>query len=465
MASALFGLGLKQLGKAVGQKVAEAAGNELLGLIVGNMLDATDQKLAAIQEAISVLSTKLDRLSEDLADFRFDAQSQWGIEHIAKIETLFDEYSRGLLELSKCTKNRDAKREGATETEFERAKRSLINTGNRVKDNVPTSLLRIHYSLVGEASSRGLFELARAADLKKSKGFLNHYIYMRQLFLRYWTVSMKGVTLLQWISHKNSGVDFYGADSGKTKGPITAACDRMMKQQDDFVKLIGVNIIALASTILQYPPGGELVTIYSEDGSDWDSQHAGVVWSQKGDILFSDYESPMGLSHELHKFHANELMPIFMKHTDERDPTAKCEWKIWAIGTDKKTVFSVAGDYKFEISVWPDEPERYLQFGDPSDAAQEFVVTAPANKHQSVWRIFCNEQSDYLSFQYAYDGFPENGWWIYCEPERIRRNRNGNFTSYSALVRSIDRHPEDARERFKLGGHTWEGNPNNKVPF
>jgi hypothetical protein len=118
------------------------------------------------------------------------------------------------------------------------------------------SLLTIHNLLVGEASAAGLLSLARAENLKNSKGFMNHCIYMRQIFLRYWAVSTKGVTLLEWISSNGIGVDYVGWDVDNNKGPISLAKDRMVVQEKTFNKLLVHSLYRWHKALSTRPPSG-----------------------------------------------------------------------------------------------------------------------------------------------------------------------------------------------------------------
>lgn len=466
MATKLLGAGLKELGKQVGQWAAKQAGSELLKLAVGNMFDATDQKLQAIQAAISALSSKLDEISNDLKDFRLETASQFGIDHISAIETLYAEYTRNLLELAKWTKDRSKKESGTSETNFERAKKSLVHTGDKIKDDVPNHLLRIHYLIVGEVGATGLLALAHTANLAKPKGFLNHYIYMRQIFLRYWAVSMKGITLLQWISDPDSGTTYYGEDSGNTKGPIHIARDHLRDQQGTFNAVVGTNIINLCQIILTFPPGGEYCTIYSEGGSMWDHGHA--VALSKADVGLrlagNDFKSSSDV--QLNPLVENKLDPIIMMTPSEQaSGQFKRAYKIWCIGVDDNTEFSASAEYKFKIEAHSTNPTRYLQFGHPSGAAKEWLVAALEDRQQSEWRIFACEKPDYLAFQYTHSGWAQDGWWINCEYGRVHWTENGQRVRGGALVKAAERDWKDPYQNFRIGDDKWDPSNEENMPF
>jgi hypothetical protein len=181
-------------------------------------VDGTDQKLDEIKRAISELNQKLDGISDQIKAFQVSTTTQFTTAAVARIETLYSDFATDLLVLAKYVNDRTSKSSGSDKTHYQKARDALTDTGKLIRAEVGTNLLTIHNLLVGEASAAGLLSLARAENLKNSKGFMNHYIYMRQVFLRYWAVSTKCITLLEWISSNGSGVDFVGWCERKAPG-------------------------------------------------------------------------------------------------------------------------------------------------------------------------------------------------------------------------------------------------------
>ena len=262
----VLGLTLKELRKSIGQGAASSAGGMAFKLALGLLgVDVgTDGKLQEIQNAITALSKQLDSISNELKDFELSTASYFAGEHIARIETRYLEYSRALLELAKYAKDHTSKAEGAMKSYHDKARDSLVEIGNRIRDELGSSLLCIHYLLVGNTGTVGLFMLARRADLPNSKGLMNHYVYMRQIFLRYWAVQMKAITLMQWINEPQSGVNFIGSDSGSTKGPISIALDHLKDQENIFRATIGANVLDLACTFVKHTSVGPSGAIFQK---------------------------------------------------------------------------------------------------------------------------------------------------------------------------------------------------------
>ena len=119
-------------------------------------------------------------------------------------------------------------------------------------------------------------------------------------------------------------------------------------------------------------------------------------------------------------------------------------------GTGSLKEFKTNEQYKFSIQPFHfDGPhDHFLHFGGVEYAEDVAVLTE--SEGRSRWFIKASAKADHLRFQFAQDGWPENGWWLSCNYGRLRFRDAGGEVRAGVLSKADHNDAEDAYQRFKI---------------
>ncbi|KAF2436321.1 hypothetical protein EJ08DRAFT_644697, partial [Tothia fuscella] len=448
--------GLKDVGKLVGSQTASAGGKKLFEIAYNAITgDGASQELKQIEAAIHKLDDDLKKLSEQIHQFELTVLTTNANGHANTITELYKEYIGDLKSLAEHAQKPTEKAPGSNETLFDRAKGALKRTGEIIRaKSIATELVGIHEALVGDLGQQGLLKSARVTDLKPGpRGFLNHYVFMRTIFLKYWVAQEKGIILMEWMSVAASGLDFIGEDSKDgTKGPISIARDNLSAQERHFNNLIGPHIVLLCRSLIAYPKDEHKQWIYSEPNKVWD-----LLWlpvkiypvirdSKNGYHITSDF------SRERTQMIIDSGTHFVVQPQEPSRDRSLIKVCFALIGVEKDTLISPTVDCRFRISVTVGRDTFYLHFGNPYRNVGEYALISK-EREWSNWRIIANETAGRLNFQFAKDDWgTQKDWWLNCHwGAKICWGTNrDNYEHTAAFVGIPNRDGNDIYQSFRI---------------
>jgi hypothetical protein len=327
---------------------------------------------------------------------------------INSINTLFQSYSNELKTLGEHERTEVDPRTG--ETYYARAKDAMLKTGEDVRRTTLENLNNVHEILMGHVGAESLLKTARDVDIRDSKSFLNHYLFMRAVFLRYWVAQIRGIALLTWISEPTTHLGFLGEDhKDGTKGPISLALENLRAQEKLFNNIVGPQTVLLCRQLISNPGSPAVLTIFSEPNCPWD-----IRYLEEQITNVQIWAEGIGKGWRYSEAFNIYSRPVVMRPHDQIGPDeSKYKCCLAIVDADEKTQINANTEYHFRVG--HADGQGWVHFGDPLAYVADFAVWSVGNPEWSVWKVTPHPETNNFRFQYVKDDWEtQKGWWLNC---------------------------------------------------